>query len=99
MHRLKVDADAVRDLCRRWHVQEMAVFGSVLREDFRPESDVDVLVTFEEDASWDLFDLVTLRDEISALFGRPTDLVEKKSLTNPFRRGEILRHMEVLYAA
>jgi hypothetical protein len=71
----------------------------VLRDDFRPESDVDVLVTFEADARWSLFDLVDMQDELKELFGRRVDVVEKKGLRNPFQRYEILRTMQVMYAA
>ncbi len=99
MHHLNVLQDEIDALCRRWRVAELAVFGSVLREDFRPDSDVDVLVSFEPDARWSLFDFVTMQDELEALFGRPVDLVEKEGLRNPFRRHAILSSQEVLYAA
>jgi uncharacterized protein len=99
MTHIHIDQRKVADLCRRWKVETLALFGSVLRDDFRPNSDVDVLVDFQRDAQWDLFDLVTLREELSALVGRPVDLVERQALVNPFRRREILEHLETLYAA
>ena len=99
MHHLNVPQDEIDAFCRRWSVAELAVFGSVLREDFRPDSDVDVLVSFEPDARWSLFDFVTMQDELEALFGRPVDLVEKEGLRNPFRRHAILSSQEVLYEA
>lgn len=74
-------------------------FGSVLREDFLPESDIDVLVTFHPGAQWSLFDLVDMKDELEHLFGRKIDLVEKRALRNPFRKREILRTMQVMNAA
>ncbi len=77
----------------------MALFGSVLRDDFRPESDIDVLVTVTPDAPWSLFDLAEMQEELKGILGRETDLVEKEGLRNPFRRHEILNHMEVVYAA
>ncbi len=98
MHHLNVPQDEIDAFCRRWLVAELAVFGSVLREDFRPDSDVDVLVSFEPDARWSLFDFVTMQDELEALFGRPVDMVEKEGLRNPFRRHAILSTQEVLYA-
>jgi predicted nucleotidyltransferase len=85
-------------LCRKWRVRELALFGSVLRDDFNPESDVDVLVSFEPDAPWDLFDLMDMRAEFALFFGRPVDLVEQEGLRNPYRRREILRTREVVYA-
>ena len=99
MHHLNVPQDEIDALCQRWRVAELAVFGSVLREDFRPDSDVDVLVSFGPDARWSLFDFVTMQDELEALFGRPVDLVEKEGLRNPFRRHAILSSQKVLYAA
>jgi hypothetical protein len=69
-----------------------------LREDFGPGSDVDVLVSFEEDATWSLFDLVEMKAELGEIFGRDVDLVEKGSLRNPFRRHAIMSGREVIYA-
>jgi predicted nucleotidyltransferase len=85
--------------CQKWRIAELALFGSVLREDFSPESDIDVLVTFDPDARWSLFDLVDMRDEIEALLGRSVDLVTRGGLRNPFRRHEILTSRQVVYAA
>jgi len=94
-----IDSDQIADFCRRWKVTELALFGSVLREDFRPDSDVDVLVTFEPGAPWTLWDLSRMRIELEAIFGREVDLVEKKALRNPFRRQAILANQRVVYAA
>lgn len=92
------DAD-IKALCRKWQIQELALFGSVLRDDFGPNSDVDVLVTFDVAATWSLWDLIDLREEFQHLFGRPVDVVERPALRNPFRRHEILRTRQVVYAA
>jgi uncharacterized protein len=59
-----IDQVAVADLCRRWRGRELSLFGSVLRDDFRPDSDLDFLVTFAEDAPWSLLDLVTMREQL-----------------------------------
>jgi len=85
--------------CRRWRVRELALFGSVLREDFSSASDVDVLVSFDDDAPWSLWDLTTMQDELSSLLGRQVDLVEREGLRNPFRRDRILKTRRVVYAA
>ena len=77
----------------------MTKFGSVLRDDFRPDSDVDVLVSFNPSAPWSLFDLVTMQDELQKIFGRTVDLVEREGLRNPFRKRSILSSREVIYAA
>ena len=84
---------------RRWRVAELALFGSVLRADFGPDSDVDVLIEFRPDAGWSLFDWVDMIDELKAIFGRRVDLVSKRGLRNPFRRHGILSTREVVYAA
>jgi predicted nucleotidyltransferase len=70
-----------------------------LRDDFRPDSDVDVVVELAEDAPWSLFEWVDMIEELKAIFGRDVDLVEKSAITNPFRRKSILGSREVLYAA
>ena len=77
----------------------MAIFGSVLWEDFGPESDVDFLVTFFEQARWNLFDWVEMIEELKKITGREIDLVDRESIRNPFRRRSILARMEVIYGA
>jgi predicted nucleotidyltransferase len=89
----------IEDFCRRWKAKEFALFGSVLREDFRPDSDVDVLVTFAPDGGIAFDNRVEMLDELAAIFGRQVDLVEKDAILNPFRRHEILTTKEVVYAA
>ena len=97
--RIAVPRGAIDAFCRKWGVGELALFGSVLREDFSPQSDVDVLVAFEPGVRRSLFDLVEMRDELAELFGREVDLVSQAGLRNPFRRHEILTTRKVLYAA
>jgi uncharacterized protein len=96
---LKVDRSRVEQFCQRWKVVELALFGSILRDDFGPSSDVDVLVTFAPEASWSLLEWADMIDELEAIFGRSVDLVEKGGLRNPFRRRTILSTAEVVYAA
>ena len=97
--RIPVTRSQLAEFCRRWQVTEFAVFGSVLRDDFRPDSDIDVVVTFASGAQWSLFDLVDMRNELETLFGHPVDLVERDGLRNPFRRRAILSSMQVLYGS
>ena len=89
----------IEDFCRRWKIQEFALFGSVLREDFRPDSDVDVLVSFEPDGGITFDNRVEMLDELAEIFGREVDLVAKDAIRNPFRRHDILTTKEVVYAA
>jgi len=91
--------DMLADVCRRWRVSELAVFGSVARGASRPDSDVDLLVSFQSDSPWSSLDLVDLREELAGLFGRRVDLVEESAIRNPYRRASILRDKSVLYAA
>jgi predicted nucleotidyltransferase len=95
---IAVDREQVEAFCRKWKVKEFSIFGSAIRNDFRPDSDVDVMVVFEEGEHWDLFDLVYMRDELKEIFGREVDMVEKRTLRNPFRKHHILNHREVIYA-
>lgn len=96
---LPISEDALREFCRKWQVRQLSLFGSVVRGDFRPDSDVDVLVRFDPDAPWSAFDLVNMRDELAALCGRDVDLVEEEAVRNPFLRQAIAREKRVIYAA
>ena len=93
---------SVTGFCAKWKIAELALFGSYAREDANPQSDVDVLVTFTEDSKWTLFDLVTMKDELEAIFGREVDLVSRRGLEmsrNHIRQQAILSSAIVLYAA
>ena len=94
--RLPIPVAAVAAFCRKWQVTEFALFGSVLRDDFGPESDVDVLVSFAPDVRYSLFDLVEMQDELSAAFGRDVDLVTRRAVErsmNEWRRRSILESL------
>jgi predicted nucleotidyltransferase len=97
--RIQIDRERIVEFCRKWNITEFALFGSVLRDDFRPDSDVDVLVTFGPGGGLTFENRVKMLDELSAIFGRKVDLVEKKAIRNPFRRYEILTTKSVVYAA
>jgi predicted nucleotidyltransferase len=99
---LHVDSEQLAAFCQGWKIVEFSLFGSVLRYDFEPESDVDVLVTFAPDAEWSLFDVVEMQDELSEIFGRPVDLVERRAVehsANYIRREAILNSAQVVYVA
>jgi uncharacterized protein len=91
---IEIDKDKLRDFCRRWKITEFALFGSAVRpEEFRDDSDVDVLVSFAEDSRWTLFDLVDMKEELEAMFGRNVDLLTKRGVEqshNSIRRRAIL---------
>jgi uncharacterized protein len=99
---IEVDRRALAAFCRRWMITELAFFGSVLRDDFGPDSDVDVLVTFSPGSGRSLFERVEMRDELSQLLGRPVDLVSRRAIEdsrNWIRREAILGSAETFYAA
>ncbi len=100
---IPLDKEKIADFCQRWKITEFALFGSVLRDDFRPESsDVDVLVTFAPEARYSLFDLVNAQEELKEIFGREVDMVERpaiESSENYIRRKHILTSAETVYVA
>src|SRR5574337_1875496 len=100
--KIPIDRDRIAEFCRRWKITELSLFGSVLRDDFRPDSDVDVLVTFADDAEWSLFDHVTMEDDLSSILGRKVDLVSRRAIErspNWIRRKAILEGAEPYYAS
>jgi predicted nucleotidyltransferase len=97
--KLLLPKDQIEDFCHRWKTVEFALFGSVLRDDFGPHSDVDILISFSKDAEWDSYDWVNMIHELKGIFGRDVDLLEKNAIRNPFRRRAILSNREILYAA
>ncbi len=95
---LDVQQSDIVGFCRRWKIREFSLFGSVLGEDFGPNSDVDVLVVFAPDAPWSYWDWGEMTAELERLFGRPVDLVEKRSVVNPYRRHHILTTRRILHS-
>ena len=98
----QLSPDRLAKFCQRWKITELAVFGSALRDDFHPESDVDILATFAADAHWSLFDLVTMQEEFRAMVGREVDLVDRGAVEkseNYIRRRHILESAEPIYVA
>jgi predicted nucleotidyltransferase len=99
---LKIQKEKIDQFCRRWKIIELSLFGSILRDDFRSDSDVDVLVTIAPDAEWGLDDLIEIKEELENLFKHPVDLVEKhlvEASPNWIRRKHILSHKETIYVA
>lgn len=91
----------LNQFCSRWKVRELALFGSVLRNDFHPDSDIDILISFRSSADWGLFDHVKMQQELENILGRQVDLVSKRAIErshNWIRRREILETAKVIYA-
>jgi len=99
---LEIPRDKIADFCRRWKITELALFGSALRDDFGPNSDVDMLVTFAPSAEWSLLDHIQMEQELASLLGREVDLVNRRAIDrseNWIRRKEIQRTAQVVYAS
>lgn len=90
----------IAKFCQRWKIRELAVFGSVLRADFKPDSDIDVIVTFEEDADWSLLDHIRMQQELQDFLQRDVDLVTRRAVEksqNWVRRQEILSTASTIF--
>jgi predicted nucleotidyltransferase len=99
---IDIPRETIAQFCIKWKIREFAFFGSVLRDDFRPDSDIDVLVTFSDDAKHTLFDLVHMENELKEIFGREVDIVSRKGIEssrNYIRKNAILSSAEAVYAA
>jgi predicted nucleotidyltransferase len=86
---------------RRWQISEFALFGSATRDDFRPESDIDILITFNPTAEWGLFEHAQMQNELNALLGRKIDLVTRRALEqtqNQILRDRILKTAQVIFS-
>ncbi len=100
--KIDLDREGIADFCRRWKIVELALFGSVLRDDFGSESDVDVLVSFSPAARWSLLDIVRMERELADMFDRKVDLVERRAVErseNYIRRRAVLSSLEPIYVA
>ena len=98
---IHLDSDKIADICRQYHVQRLAVFGSILRSDFEPaRSDADFLVEFEPiPAAERMQNYLMLREALGRLFSRPIDLIEEGSIRNPYVLRAVREEQQLLYAA
>ena len=100
--RIPLDKESIAEFCRRWKIIEFSLFGSVLRDDFRPDSDIDVLVSFSPEAEWGLFEHSAMQEELSVMFNRKVDLITRRAVEhsrNPIRRRIILESAQPYYVA
>jgi uncharacterized protein len=98
---IEIQINQIEEFCDRWQIAEFALFGSVLRDDFRSNSDIDVMVQFHSEAHLTLFDLAEMENELKVIFQRDIDLVTRKDITasrNHLRRNAILSSAQVIYA-
>jgi hypothetical protein len=92
----------IAEFCRKWGIIELALFGSAVRADFGPDSDIDALVTFVPEARHGLFNLARMKGELEAIFDRDVDILTRRAVENsrnPIRRKAILDSAQVIYAA
>jgi predicted nucleotidyltransferase len=94
-----LDYNDIASLCKKYHIDELSIFGSSIRDDFNAASDIDILVSFSNESNINLFDLMDLEKEFSELVKREVDIVEKEALKNPIRKDRILSTREIIYAA
>jgi predicted nucleotidyltransferase len=100
--RVSIPKAEIERFCKKWHVRELALFGSVLKDGFRPDSDIDVIVDFEPGKRHSLFDLATMTDELKEIFGREVDLMTRQAVQqsrNYIRRKAILSSMKSVYVS
>ena len=100
--RIALDRNQIAEFCQRHHIRKLSLYGSVLRDDFRPDSDVNVMVEFERGHEPDLMRLVRIQEELSEILGRKADLVEREAVENSenyIRRRHILQSLETVYVA
>ena len=101
-HGIDLGSEAIREFCRKWKIRELRVFGSILRDDFGPQSDVDFLADFLDEEDRDLSDHFDMEEELAAIIGRPVDLVSRSAVEasrNRFYKKEILSTSEPIHAA
>src|SRR5205085_12420908 len=103
LHGIDLDSLELRRFCQRWKITEMEVFGSVLRDDFREDSDVDFLVTFDEGVRWRFREVCDMEEELARIVGRNVDVIERSDLddpdANPYRRAHIMANKRRIHVA
>jgi predicted nucleotidyltransferase len=96
--KININEADLQEILKDYAVEELYLFGSILREDFTKESDVDVLISFKENSNYSLFDIMDLREKLEHYFNKKVDLIEKDGIKNPYRRKEILSTARRIYA-
>jgi predicted nucleotidyltransferase len=100
MNSINLKTKEIEQFCQQWQIEELALFGSVLRKDFTPQSDIDVLVSFDKNAKITFFDLDVIEQQLSKLFNRPVDVVTKRAIEqshNWIRKKNILDNAQIVY--
>ena len=99
---IDIPQDKIADFCNKWRIRKLSLFGSVLQESFRQDSDIDVMIDFDSGATHSLFDMIAMTDELKDIFGRDVDLINRQDIErsrNYIRRKEILSSTEPIYVS
>jgi len=96
---LQLPTARIEAFCRKYGVGELSLFGSCIRDDFGPHSDVDVMLLFQPGHGFTFENTPDIQEELEAIFGRPVDVIEKGKIRNPFRKRAIMNSYRVIYAA
>jgi predicted nucleotidyltransferase len=102
LNELKISQDELNNICKKYLIKELLLFGSVNTDKFNDESDIDLLVTFEDNTNYSLFDVVRIQESFEKFFNRSVDLISKKAIQqsrNTFRRESILNNAKVIYVS
>lgn len=102
VNNLNIPEEQLRRICEKYLVKELAVFGSALSGEFKDDSDIDLLYSFQDKAEHSLFSKVRIKEELENLFGRPVDMISRKAIENSrntYKKKAILEHTKVIYAA
>ena len=97
---IDIPLSKISEFCHKWQIVEFSLFGSVLRDDFNSNSDIDCLVKFSDEANWSLFDRVKMKEELTKIFTRKVDIVNRKLIENSqnwLRKQEILSTTQIIY--
>ncbi len=102
VHGIDLNSHAIHEFCRKWKIKELCIFGSILRDDYRPDSDIDLLADYEQDAEWDLFDHMEMEEDLGQIVGRSVDVLDRigvETCRNRFLKSEILSSIEPIHAS
>lgn len=102
INNLNIPEEKLTEICKRYKISELALFGSALKENFNDRSDIDLLYVFEENTTHSLFDVAEIKVEFEKFFGRPVDFISRKAIErsrNLYKRKGILENVKVIYAA
>jgi predicted nucleotidyltransferase len=97
LNNIHFNSDKIAFFCKRYGIKQLALFGSILSQNFTNKSDIDIMITFLPQSNCSYFDLLDIKAELEQLTGRKVDVIEKDSITNPYRKKSIFENLRVIY--